>query len=87
MLLLPLTLLMALAQILSFRLLSSTRKVERLGLQTELRRVLRSVALLMITAYVLTVLIDLGLVDLGGHGHTIISILYMLAYSSRFITL
>lgn len=84
---LPVLLLMALTQILSVRLLSSTRKVERLGLLTEYRRALRSSAPFTITAYVLTVLIDLGVVELEGHGHTIISTLYMLAYSSRFITL
>lgn len=78
---------MALTQIISFRLLSSTLKVERLGLHTEFQCVLRSVVPLTITAYVLTVLMDWGVVELWGHGHTIISILYLLAYSSRFVML
>jgi hypothetical protein len=84
-LLLPLGLVVTAASACSWRLLFKTGVTERLGLRAEFR-LLNTVGLSLITTIVvLTLLVDTGRIKAAPHGHRIISILWLLLLTSRFV--
>lgn len=75
------------ATLLAWHLLSSTRRLERLGLFVGFWQQALVTAPLMGVAFLMTALVDMGVVSPEPYGHCAVSGLWLLTFTSRFVIL